>query len=408
MKNKLLIISGSLHAIPPTANGTRVAGYLYSLSKKLIPFFEVKVLSFEKTDSEIHEFDKNTYLRIKSNSALFKLIEKAAKFLPYTFKKKLWGRSNPIFISYYTMLYFKVKLINPNITITSMHIDAFIAVAKSLPNVKHIFYHRSSNIETEGYSKLKFLAENAACVLTLTRESMNYLENTFPQLKNKVYTIQNAVNSQLFSPDALLGVNSNFREYFGISKTDIVLGYAGRLTTSKGIDELLILLQTISKEYSNIKLIVAGDSNYETLPDSNFKRKIDYLLKSLPENIVYFTGWLPEHRMIEFYASIDIGILLSMTREGNSMFALECQASGIPVIATNVGGNPEVIVDNITGFIISPNNIQLELKEAIYKIAHDPKIMNSMKIESRNNVINNFSIEKNADAVKKAIYSIIK
>ncbi|NIQ04994.1 MAG: glycosyltransferase family 4 protein, partial [Candidatus Korarchaeota archaeon] len=69
----------------------------------------------------------------------------------------------------------------------------------------------------------------------------------------------------------------------------------------------------------------------------------------MPPGTVRRTGWIPQSQMPLFYRVIDVSVLLSSRREGHSMFALESMACGVPLIATAIGGNREIVRHGVNG-----------------------------------------------------------
>ncbi|MFA5087597.1 MAG: glycosyltransferase [Candidatus Omnitrophota bacterium] len=84
---------------------------------------------------------------------------------------------------------------------------------------------------------------------------------------------------------------------------------------------------------------------------------------------------------------------LSSTREGLSVVVLEAMAKGIPFVATDVGGNPEQIIDGETGFLVPANNAEA-LAEAISRILQDPDLARKMSEQAVRRVSEHFSLER--------------
>jgi len=125
---------------------------------------------------------------------------------------------------------------------------------------------------------------------------------------------------------------------------EVIIGYIGRLVPVKGLKYLLMAMNEVQREYANTHLLMVGDG---------FQRKE---LKRMSDRLklnASFVGW--EKDVLPFYAAIDIFVLPSVL-EGLSNSLLEAMAMGKPVIATDVGGNKDVIVDGENGFLVPPGN----------------------------------------------------
>jgi glycosyltransferase involved in cell wall biosynthesis len=97
------------------------------------------------------------------------------------------------------------------------------------------------------------------------------------------------------------------------------------------------------------------------------------------------------HDVSNLLLSADVGLLVSH-QEGFSNAILEGMAAGLPIIATNVGGNPEAVVDGITGRIVPPAD-PVKLSVAIELLANDPELRASMGANARRRAEDRFSLE---------------
>ena len=166
----------------------------------------------------------------------------------------------------------------------------------------------------------------------------------------------------------------------------IVLFTAGRLEHYKGFHILINSVNDIIKEYNikNIKLIIAGAGNYE--------KQLKELANKLNLNdYINFTGRISYDKIKEDYFDSDIIIFQSIWPEPLGRLSLEAISAGKPIIASNIGGIPE-IVNNKTGILVKPNDKE-ELTEAILKLIKDEKLKVKMGKEA-NRLCDKFSQEK--------------
>ncbi|MCU4727198.1 glycosyltransferase family 4 protein [Halapricum hydrolyticum] len=135
---------------------------------------------------------------------------------------------------------------------------------------------------------------------------------------------------------------------------DLRLGYVGGLHEYKGLDDLADALDRV---HSDSHLIVAGDG-----PDrERLERKFG--------STATFLGAIPYEQIPAFYHEIDVLVLPSHT-EGLPRVVLEAQATGTPVVATRVGGVPEVVEDGQTGLLCDAHDPDC-LAAAIDRLATD-------------------------------------
>ena len=145
----------------------------------------------------------------------------------------------------------------------------------------------------------------------------------------------------------------------------LVLVTAGRLVPWKGIDTLISLVEELHKEVGTITLVIAGDGPLL----QEYKKQADALGVS---DYVRFVGNLPKDTLGRAIKGADVFVLNS-SYEGMSHQLLEVMDLGVPIVTTDVGGNPEHIVDGVTGFLV-PYNDKEALLNAIMRLHADKKL----------------------------------
>lgn len=132
-------------------------------------------------------------------------------------------------------------------------------------------------------------------------------------------------------------------------KTKTIL-YAGVLTRLKGVHNLIDTLEKLVKNDYDLRLVIAGEGPYK----SNLKEQIAKL--NLNEQIE-FLGHLDQTALRKYYRRCDIFVLPSLS-EGFGRVIIEAMACGKPVIASAIGGVPELIKNNKTGLLVQPGNVE--------------------------------------------------
>ncbi len=157
-----------------------------------------------------------------------------------------------------------------------------------------------------------------------------------------------------------LSLKINYHSMMGSdNKTYVQFGTVGRLNWSKGFDHLIIALGEIKKKTSNFHLKIAGEGP--------FKNTLQNLIqKNQLESNVKILGEINHNEVSEFLNDLNIYIQPSIS-EGSPVTLKEAMASGLPIIASDAGGIPEIIENNTTGFIFQKGNIK-ELAKCILKI----------------------------------------
>ncbi len=152
------------------------------------------------------------------------------------------------------------------------------------------------------------------------------------------------------------------------------LGFLGRLSNEKGVDYLLECLSEIS-ETASFHLHIAGDGPERFRLEEKTKKL------SIDDNVTFY-GHV--NNPYEFFTKINILILPSLT-EGTPMSLLEAMSFGLPIVASKVGGVPEIIMDNNSGLLFAPGN-KTALKNRLLTLMLDSKLQNKLSNGARQSV----------------------
>ena len=165
---------------------------------------------------------------------------------------------------------------------------------------------------------------------------------------------------------------SVLRHKLGITGTVIIS--AGRLVPWKGFSALIDALAEVKKEIPDASLLIAGIG---PLKDKLEKQAKD---RCLNESVI-FLGKVPQISLFEFVKAADI-FVLNTDYEGFSHQLLETMALGTPIITTPVGGNVELIDDNVDGLFVGYNDKE-KLAENIVSLARDPALAERLSKEAK-------------------------
>jgi len=160
----------------------------------------------------------------------------------------------------------------------------------------------------------------------------------------------------------------------GIDEKDKVIGFVGRIVREKGIKELILSLKQVKEVIPNIKLLIVGDT-LKTDRDQRTRKRIRRFIDiNKLGNKIIFIGFRKE--IYQIYKIMDVFVLPSH-REGMPRTILEAMASGKPVIATNIRGCREEVIDGVTGLLIPVKN-STALAAAIKKLLLDKSLADKM------------------------------
>ncbi|MFH1563678.1 MAG: glycosyltransferase [Nitrospirota bacterium] len=197
----------------------------------------------------------------------------------------------------------------------------------------------------------------------------------------KVITITNGVdiNRYRVNEDEIIKV----KKTFNLDGCYPIIGIVARLDYEKNHQMLLNAMPKIVSCYPEAKLLIVGTGSLEENLQS-LTRKLNL------SSHVLFLGF---HKDVSpILATFDLFVLPSR-REGMPLTLLEAMSAGKPIVATNVGGIPEVVEDKINGFLVPSDNYD-SLADAIIKILQDKNKMLEMGKASRSRAEEYFSLEK--------------
>jgi len=162
--------------------------------------------------------------------------------------------------------------------------------------------------------------------------------------KNKVRVIPAGVDFGQFSLNA---DESAIKSKLGIKDSEKVLLFVGRLALVKRIDILIELTKRLLKDGFNLKTIIVGNGEY--------RKEYEKLAMPLNKNIV-FVGSVPHEAIHEYFAVADVFVLPSLS-EGLPNVLLEAAGCSKPIVATNTGGIPDIIIHGETGFLAKSKDV---------------------------------------------------
>lgn len=162
-----------------------------------------------------------------------------------------------------------------------------------------------------------------------------------------------------------------------------IIGIVSRLDPVKGHSYLLDAMVGVIKKYPMAKCLIVGDGSCK----KELEQKAHNL--GLSKNIL-FLGFRNDIK--ELLSTLDVFVLPSIT-EGLPNAVLEAMACDIPVVATSVGGIPEVITNKKNGILVQPKN-PVPLEKAIIEVLSDDKLRKNLINNSKEIIHSTFSLEK--------------
>ncbi len=181
---------------------------------------------------------------------------------------------------------------------------------------------------------------------------------------NNVAVIHNGIDVK--SWEASEEKVERFREKFGLVGKKVIF-FGGRLSGAKGGEQIILAMAKVIKNFPEAILLIAGRKN------SYAEKMLELSINLGIDKNIIFTGWLDQEDLKLAYMASNIIVLPSVYPEPFGMIAIEAMACKKPVIGTCFGGTREIVQDKISGFIVSPLDIN-QFASKIIEIINNPDL----------------------------------
>ncbi len=224
-------------------------------------------------------------------------------------------------------------------------------------------------------------------IIVVSNASRNYVLSLGAD-PEKVEVIYNGVDLERFKPAP--GTGFNVRKKLGIPKDAIVAATVRRLVYKNGIDTLLESAAIAVRKNPQLVYLIIGKG-----PDINSVRS--KIAQFGMEKNFLLAGFVSDEDLPGYYNAADFFVLPSKSGEGLPLVSMEAMASGLPLVATNVGGIGEITIKDYSS-LVPPNSAEI-LAEATLEWAS--KLQPDTKQRLRNAVTEKFNWERNVDKLVK-------
>lgn len=275
-------------------------------------------------------------------------------------------------IPFYTPLYHRLPLL---VVIPHLFADT---VFKEINFILGLYIYLSEKPIPTIYKGFKFMVISESTKEDLNKRGIR---------KDDIFVIKCGIDQ------ALYGVNPQIEKY----STPTVI-YLGRLKKYKSIDHLLSGFSLLLDKIPEARLIIVGDGDYKG-------HLMDFARKLNLGNRVEFTGYVDRYEKVKRLQKSWVAVCPSL-KEGWGLTNIEANACGTPVIASNVSGLKDSVIDGKTGLLFEYGNVQ-ELSECMIKILSDTDYRENL-IRGGLSWAKNFSWDEAAAKTLELMEDIIK
>ncbi len=231
----------------------------------------------------------------------------------------------------------------------------------------HVFHSYFGKVKTTLFKQIeKRLARKSDAIVAISaiqKEELSKIHKICNADKMKVIPL--GFDLQIFK-EKKETVRAKVRTEFNIASDEIAIAIIGRLAPVKNHAFFLdVIEEVLARTHKKIKCFIVGDgTEREWIED-----RVNQLNKKHP-NSIEMTSWIKD--VASFNAGMDV-ICLTSKNEGTPVSLIEAQASGVPVITTNVGGVKDIILEGETGFVVEADDKEMFIKKLIELIEDENK-----------------------------------
>ncbi|MFC1708798.1 glycosyltransferase family 4 protein [Candidatus Omnitrophota bacterium] len=295
--------------------------------------------------------------------------------------------SIPVLLSYFTLKRFLLK----------NHIDVIHAHTR-VTQVLAALLARKFNIPfiatCHGFFKPRWHRRTFPCwgdkTIAISSQVKEHLMREFKVEEKNIFLVHNGIDLDKLE-DCRPEEAGNLKDEVGINRESLVVGTTARFSTVKGLEFLIKSLPEVLKVRDNVVLLLVGQGREEP--------ELRKLAKGLGiENKVVF--FKPTKVTSKYVCAMDIFVMPSI-QEGLGISILEAQAQKVPVVASKVGGIPDIIEDRVTGILVEPKN-ESAIAKAILELSQNKELYSLIKENAHAQLVNKFSLKQMVTKTEKA------
>jgi glycosyltransferase involved in cell wall biosynthesis len=231
----------------------------------------------------------------------------------------------------------------------------------------------------------RFAFRHAICVSAASRKVL--VEAGVPISHARV--IHTGLNDKLY-------LNGGEQHSVRLKDSNLKLLYAGRLKPEKGIETVIEAMTRLvfGQGKREISLSVAGSGSVDY--ENHLQRSVD---QAGLTGYVSFMGWAPPEEMPELLRKFDVVVVPSIWPEPFARAVLEGMISGLVVLASRIGGTPEIVLDGENGLLFTPNDPD-DLAKKIAHLTEHPELRKKLAFAGQQTVLERFTMTKMMDQIE--------
>jgi glycosyltransferase involved in cell wall biosynthesis len=374
--------------------------YLYQMSSKLKVMQVIPKLGYGGAETGCYDLahylpenNCNSYI-VTSGGELLKFVDqKKVKLIKLPVHSK-----NPILILFNSIaLVFIILFHNISIVHARSRAPAWSCwIATKITRRKFVTtFHGTYNFKNPIKKLYNSVMVRSNLVIAGSNFIFSHIKDNYSKylnLEKKFLVIFRGINVDYFDPSTTLEVDeNNLLSSWEVTRDKKLILMPGRLTAWKGQEVFIEALNLVNKElgHQSFYAVILGSDQGRDIYSKKIKRLAEqYRLTSQLKFVAHCKN------MPLAYKISDLVVSSSIEPEAFGRVAIEAQSMEKPIIASDIGGSNETIVNNISGFLFKSNNPESLSKKIIEVLNLDESRLKLIGIEGRKNVIKKFNVEK--------------
>jgi spore coat protein SA len=347
---RILIVAPEQIPVPPILGGS-VEITVLAVAKKLAGQHSVTVVSRSHSRYPRQSFISGVKINRVPAGSPMKYLENVERFLAGKHYDVIQVDNRPRFVA-------PLKKMFPD-TLVTLFLHSLTFVSRP---------YAGPPIARQGLAAADLILANSTSL-------KKQLSLRFPDTADKIRKVWLGVDTARFSPAG--------REK---SRRSFTLLFAGRLIPRKGVPVLLKAARLVrSRSHRPVKVIIAGGAQ-----KSGYGTRMRSMARKMGVH-ARFLGTVPHSRIHRIYRQADVFVCPSQKHEAFGLVNVEAMSSGLPVVASAIGGITEVVKDNCNGYLIRRYRRPQAFADAITRLVHNPALLRTMKRQAREDCLERFS-----------------
>lgn len=242
-------------------------------------------------------------------------------------------------------------------------------------------YDISCQIEKQAF-------ESASTIIAVSHGMKSDIETHYPRVKAvDIHVVHNGIDPSVYKPIH----NSEVLEKYGIDLAKPVVLFVGRITRQKGLPHLLNALRDVEK-FAQVVLVASSPDDASI--EAEVKKQIADLQSEKDRSVVWIDTHVPLDELLVLYTEATVFVCPSIY-EPLGIVNLEAMACETAVVASSVGGIPEVVAHGVTGLLVdydhrNTHEFEVNLAMCINELLNDTERARDMGNRARKHVVDNF------------------